>query len=143
MRSTVTIVPASVEHRDAIVEIERASASGSLVALTHGHALDEAFERGHDVIVALNADIVIGWAWFSMDAGRGGECVGVLYRIAVPSGGRRSGVGRGLLERVREQLSARGCSRIRTTFSGDDTAAREFFAAAGFALDSVTMEQAL
>lgn len=142
MIASVTIADATPAHFSAIALIERESPSGSLVALTGATALDEAFARGHYLVVALDGGAVVGWAWFSVDAGRGGEEIGILYRIAVAADRRRQGLGRALLDHVRDTLAARTCTRLRVTFADDD-AARPFFGAAGFALDAITMERPL
>lgn len=142
-RTALVIADLQPAHFDAIVRIERDAAAGSVVALTHGHALREAHERGHYLLVALRDGDPVGWAWFSVDAGRGGEEVGVIYRIAVAAGERRVGVGRALAERTRATLAARDITRLRATVPGDDPAARAFFESLGFAVDALMMERTL
>lgn len=142
-RTALVIAEMQPAHFDAILRIEREAGAGSIVALTHGHALREAHERGHHLLVALRGGDAIGWAWFSVDAGRGGEEVGVIYRIAVTADTRRAGVGRALAGRARATLAARNVTRVRATVPGDDPAARAFFEALGFAVDALMMERAL
>jgi GNAT superfamily N-acetyltransferase len=142
MIAHLTVADATPAHFAAIAEIERGAPSGSLVVLTGPGALEEAFARGHYLVVALENDAVLGWAWFSVDAGRGGEEIGLLYRIAVARRHQRRGVGRALLDHVRHTLAARSCTRLRATF-GDDDGTRAFLADAGFAVDAITMERPL
>jgi GNAT superfamily N-acetyltransferase len=142
MRSQPVIAVATPAHFASIASIERAAPSGSLVALNGLAILDEALARGHHVVVALEAGEVVGWSWFSLEAGRGGDDVGRLHRIAVRAERRRQGIGRALLGHVHAALAARSCTRLRATF-GDDDAARAFFGSAGFAVETVTMEQPL
>lgn len=139
----IAIVPATAEHVDAIIAIERNSGDASVVALTHGHAVREAMARGHDVIVALDGAEVTGWAWFTAEDARGGDTVGQLYRVAVASGARRDGIGTALLARVRAALRDRGCARVRATIGATDGDALTFMRAAGFADDAIVVEAAL
>ena len=81
--SKPVIVEAEPPHFAAIVRIEREGAAGSLVALTEGHALAEAMQRGHHVAVALIDGEVAGWVWFGASLARGGEEIGQVYRVAV------------------------------------------------------------
>jgi ribosomal protein S18 acetylase RimI-like enzyme len=141
--ATLTLADATPAHFAAIVAIEREGGPGSVVALTEGLALQEALERGHDLVVALDGDAVAGWIWFSLDAGRGGETVGQIFRIAFASGQRRHGVGRALAAHAQAELADCGCTRIRATFAGDDDGARLFLASAGYAVDAITMERPL
>lgn len=136
--ATITIVPLSREHFDAVAEIERSSGSGSLVALTAGHALAELLERGHEAYVALEEGRVAAWAWFTVTLERGGENVGVVQRLASAHG--RSDAALQLLGHVRQALVLRGCARARATLAGDDAASRDLFVRAGFVVDAVTME---
>lgn len=141
-RPALDIIEMQPGHFDAILRIEREGGGGSIVALTHGHALREAHERGHHLIVAMRDGAPAGWAWFSVDAGRGGEEVGLIYRIAVAADARRAGIGRALAEAVRATLAARDVTRLRATVPAGDPAALAFFEAAGFAVDALMMERA-
>lgn len=140
---SLTIAPAGEAHLAAIIVIERDAGGASVVALTHGHALREAMARGHDVIVAIEGDSVAGWAWFSLDDGRGGDLIGQLYRVAVTANARRGGTGGALLAYARASLRERGCTRIRATISAGDDGAVAFFRAAGFADDAIIVEATL
>ncbi len=134
------IVEAEPPHFAAIVRIERESAAGSLVALTEGHALVEAMQRGHHVAVALIDGDVAGWVWFGTSLERGGEEIGQIYRVAVTASAQRTGTGRALVAHARALLAERGVRRVRATVEGGDAGARAFFAAAGFGVDAVVME---
>jgi hypothetical protein len=90
----LVVVDAEFAHLAAIVRIERESAAGSVVALTEGHALAEATQRGQHVTVALVGGEVAGWAWFGTSLERGGEEIGQIYRVAVAVSARRSGADR-------------------------------------------------
>lgn len=139
----LAIVPAAAAHVDAIVAIERDTGGASVVALTHGHAVREAIARGHDVIIALDGETVAGWAWFTLEAGRGGDPVGQLYRVAVATGARRGGTGAALVSHVRATLRARGCTLLRATIGAADPGALAFFRASGFAEDAIIVEAPL
>jgi ribosomal protein S18 acetylase RimI-like enzyme len=139
---TITIIEATPEHFDAIVDIERAS-QGSVVALAGVEALHHMAERGQWLVVATDADVVMGWIWFSMEIDRGGETTGTVFRIAVAEESRRSGVASALLEHARAVFVSREAVRIRVTMDAGDDAARAFFEAAGFSVGSMTMEQPL
>lgn len=136
--ATVTIVPLAREHFDAVAAIERASGSGSLVALTAGHALAELLERGYEAYVALEEGSVVAWAWFTVTLERGGENVGIVQRV-MPAPGH-AGAALQLLQHVREAMALLGCTRMRATIGGDDAASRDLFVRAGFVVDAVTME---
>lgn len=139
----IALVEATRQHVDAIVRIEREAGGRSLVALTYGHALIEALERGHYVTVALAGAEVAGWIWYATDVGRGSEEVGQIFRVAVARRHARSGVGRALMEHAQATLAARAVTRIRVTVDSEDEAARAFLARLGYAVDAVTMERAL
>ena len=134
---------ATQEHFDAIVQIERRAGGGSVVALTGGRALQEALDRGHWVIVALDGGSVVGWAWFSVELDRGGEYTGQIFRIGVEAAARRAGVATALLEHARTVFAGREVVRVRAVLDGADAEAQAFFEAAGFAQASVTMERPL
>jgi ribosomal protein S18 acetylase RimI-like enzyme len=138
----ITLGDATSAHFDAIVRIERASAGGSVVALTGAHALAEALERGHWLVVATAGGETVGWAWFALEL-VSGEHVGRIYRVAVADEHRRRGVGGALVAHAREVFAARGCTRVRLTLASDDAAARAFFERAGFRIDAITMDQPL
>jgi len=142
-RTALVIAEMQPAHFDAILRLEREAGGRSVVALTHGHALREAHDRGHLLLVALRGEEPVGWAWCSVDAGRDGETAGHIYRVAVAAGGRRLGVGRALAGHARATLAGRGVTRLRTTVPGDDPAARAFFEAQGFAVDALVMERPL
>jgi len=142
-RPALTFADAAPHHFDAILGIERDAGPGSVIALTAGQALDEALRRGHYVIVALDAGDVAGWAWFTVDGSRGGEEIAQLFRVAVASDRRRTGVGRALMEHVQSVLAERDCTRIRAVLADGDDATRAFLGALGYAVDSVTMERPL
>jgi ribosomal protein S18 acetylase RimI-like enzyme len=142
-RPALTFVDAAPHHFDAILRIERDVGPASVIALTAGRALHEAVARGHHVVIALDGTDVAGWAWFTIDGSRGGDEVAQLFRVAVAAGRRRSGVGRALVEHVQGILAERTCTRVRASLDGSDDAARGFFGALGYAVDSVTMERLL
>jgi ribosomal protein S18 acetylase RimI-like enzyme len=137
--STLTIIDATPAHFDAIVRIERASGRSSLVALTEGHALQEAIERGHWVVVAERDHDVLGWVWFSMEL-KAGENVGQIFRVAVAPEHRLGGVGHALVAHARGVFADRECTRIRLSLDGDDAGARAFFERIGFAVDAFSMD---
>jgi GNAT superfamily N-acetyltransferase len=139
----LTFVYAATHHFDAIARIERAGGVTSVVTLTAGRAIDEAVRRGHYVIVALEADEVTGWIWFSVDAARGGEEIGQMFRVAVLPDRRRFGVGRALVEHAQTILAARDCKRVRATLPAGDDVSRAFMASLGYAVDAVTMDRPL
>jgi len=143
MSGPLTFADAAPGHFAAIVRIERESGAGSLVALTEGHALAEALERGHYVTVAIDAGEVAGWIWYAVDGARGGEEIGQVFRIAVARERRRSGVGRALLAHAQAVLAARDCTRVRLTLAGDDDGTRAFLASLGYRVDAMTMERPL
>ena len=138
----VTIADAIPAHFAAVIAIEREAGGQSLVALTEGHALQEALNRGHWLAVALEGDAVVGWIWFTVEL-TGGENVGRIFRVAVSRERHRRGVGRALVEHARDVLRERHCTRVRLTIDGGDEGARAFFAATGFALDAIAMESPL
>ncbi len=142
-RPALTFIDATPEHFDAIVRIEREAGGGSLVVLTDGLALDEALRRGHDVIVVLADGDVAGWIWFTVDAARGGEDVGQVFRVAVARAHLRNGVGSALVKQAQTILARRQCTRVRFTLPGDDGATRAFLARLGYAVDAVIMERPL
>jgi ribosomal protein S18 acetylase RimI-like enzyme len=141
--TSLRLIDATPAHFDAIVRIERACGGGSVVALTEGLALQEALERGHDLVVATGDGDVLGWAWFASELARGGEQVGTIFRVAVADDARRSGIGGALVAHARAMLTDRGCARLRATLAADDEAGRALLASAGFAVDAITMERAL
>jgi ribosomal protein S18 acetylase RimI-like enzyme len=138
----IMLVPVSEAHFEAILRLER-EAGRSLIALTEGHALREAHARGHELILALADGDVAGWIWYGRSLERGAEEIGQIYRVAVASASRRSGVGRALLARAIADLTARGCSRVQATVDGSDEAAQALFADASFNIDSLTMDRPL
>ena len=142
-RPALTFADAAPQHFDAILRIERDAGRSSVVALTAGRAIEEALARGHYVIVAMDADVVAGWAWFTVDGSRGGEDVAQLLRVAVAAERRRMGVGRALVEHAQSILAERNCSRMRAVLADDDAATRAFLGALGYSADSVTMERLL
>jgi len=135
----VSLVDAAPEHFDAIVRIERAEGAGSVVALTEGHALQEALDRGHGVVVALRDSAVAGWIWFTVEL-RGGENVGQILRVAVDRAHRRAGIGSLLVDYARATFASGDCARARLVVSGADAGARAFFERCGFAVDAMTMD---
>jgi ribosomal protein S18 acetylase RimI-like enzyme len=139
----LTIAPADGAHIASIVAIEGASAATSVVALTAGGAVRAAIERGHDVIVALAGDEVVGWAWFAVEDGRDGERTGLIFRVAVALDRGGEGAGRALLAHAIDALAAGGCRSVRIHVEANDAQARAFFARHGFAETSVTMDRAL
>jgi GNAT superfamily N-acetyltransferase len=141
--SALTFADAAPQHFGAILRIERDAGPGSVIALTAGRAIEEAISRGHYVIVALDADDVAGWAWFTVDGSRGGEEVAQLFRVAVAADRRRAGVGRALVEHAQSLLAERNCTRMRASLAGDDAATRAFLSALGYAVDTVMMERPL
>ena len=144
MDAEIAIVDATPQHFPAIVRIERAAGEGSVVALTEGHALDEALQRGHYVLVALVNTDVVGWIWFSVDGARGGEEIGQLYRVTVDDAAQaRSGIGHALVEHAQALLAARHCTRMRVVLAADDAATRTLLTGLGYELDAVIMERAL
>jgi ribosomal protein S18 acetylase RimI-like enzyme len=143
MGPSITITAAETSHVAAIVAIERAIPGGSIVALTHGRAVEEAIARGHGVAVALDSEEVIGWAWWSVEDARGGERIGQLSRIAVAPAHRRIGIGRALAERALVAMREHGATAVRLSADTADADAVAFFASIGFAPSVITMEQAL
>lgn len=139
----IALVEATQEHVDAIVQIEREAGGRSLVALTHGHAVVEALQRGHHVTVAVAVGEVAGWIWYTTNLGRGAEEVGQILRVAVAQGHIHDGVGRALMEHAQATLASRAITRVRITVDGEDEESRAFFARLGYAVDAVTMERAL
>jgi ribosomal protein S18 acetylase RimI-like enzyme len=138
----ITLREATPADFDAIVRIERTSASGSIVALTGADALAQALERGHWLIAATVGGEAVGWAWFAIEL-VSGENVGRLYRVAVSETHRRRGVGAALVAHARDVFASRGCTRVRLTLDSDDEGARAFFERAGFRIDAITMDQPL
>lgn len=138
----ITVGEATPSHFDAIVRIEQESASGSIIALTGTHALQDALDRGHWLVVATAGGATAGWAWFAMEL-KSGEHVGRLYRVAVAETHRRRGVGSALVAYARDVFASRGCTRVRLTLDSDDARARVFFERAGFRIDAITMDQPL
>ena len=140
----IVMVAATPVHFEAIVAIERARGGGSVVAMTHGHALSEAIERGHIVAVGLSGGDVAGWIWCSVDDSRGGESVGQLHCVGVVRDrGDVAATGLALVEHVRTLLAERGCTHMRTTLAGDDAETATLLTSAGFAVDAVIMRRAL
>lgn len=138
----ITLGEATPAHFDAIVRIERAATSGSIVSLTGAHALQEALDRGHWLVVATAGAETAGWAWFTVEL-VGGEHVGRLYRVAVAERQRRRGIGSALVAHARDVFASRGCTRVRLTLDSDDQGARAFFERAGFRIDAITMDRPL
>jgi ribosomal protein S18 acetylase RimI-like enzyme len=139
---THTLTLARPEHFAAIADIERASDSSTAVSLTQGAALQEALDRGHWVIVALEGEWAAGWIWFSVELGRSGEYVGQVFRVGVAGGSRRKGVGSALVAHARKVFQERDVDRVRLTVPAGDAAAIAFFEALGFEGNSLTMERA-
>lgn len=142
MGANITLVSATEQHFDAILELER-GAGRSLVTLTDGHALREAHDRGHEIVVALDGEELAGWIWYGRSLERGAEEIGQIYRVAVAAGARRAGVGRLLVARALSDLSSRGCTRARTTVEGEDVSAQALFEDAAFFVDAMIMERKL
>jgi ribosomal protein S18 acetylase RimI-like enzyme len=140
---TVSITEATAEHFRAIVEIERAASEGSVVALTNGASLQQALDRGHWLGVALDADTVRGWIWFSIELGRSGEYVGQIFRVAVAQHARRAGVGTALIDHANRIFTERSVASVRITVPSEDEGARMFFEAAGLRPQALTMERRL
>ena len=140
---TFSVAEATAEHFHAIVEIERATGEGSVVALTEGAALQQALDRGHWLAVALDGEAVSGWIWFSIELGRSGEYVGQIFRVAVPQDARRAGVGTALIDHANMVFAERVVASVRITVSSGDEGARLFFEAAGYAPEALTMERRL
>ena len=143
MSEPLAFADATPSHFAAIVRIERESGAGSLVALTEGHALAEALERGHYVTVALNAGEVAGWIWYAVDGARGGEETCQVVRIAAARQRQRTGVGRALLAHAQAVLAARDCTRVRLTLAGEDEGTRAFLTSLGYRVDAMTMQRPL
>lgn len=139
----LSFVVATQEHFDAIVEIERGAGVSSVVALTGGRALQEALDRGHWVIVALDGGSVAGWIWFSVELDRGGEYTGHIFRIGVAPTARRTGVATALFVHARSVFAERHATRIRANLDAADADAQAFLEAVGFTPASLTMERAL
>lgn len=95
------------------------------------------------MLVAMHAGAVAGWIWFGRSLERGGEEIGLIYRVAVSREARRAGAGRALLARAGADLAEYGCTRVRATVDGGDESARALFEGAGFVVDSLVMEREL
>lgn len=143
MSSRLSFTDATPELFPQIVALEEEAAGASLVTLTAGHALHEAHERGHSMLVAIDDDHVVGWIWFSVELGRGGEYVGRIVRLAVRAAHVESGVGRGLVERAHASLAEQGCASVRVTLDAADGETRAVLESAGYAIDSMTMGRRL
>jgi RimJ/RimL family protein N-acetyltransferase len=144
MIESIVLVDATPAHFEAIIAMERAQSARSIVALTHGHALTEALERGHIVVVALAGDAVVGWIWCSIDDTRGGESVGQLHGVSTDRGQPgAAAAGRALIEHARAILTDGGCARMRTTLAGDDAGTAALLAGLGFAVEAVIMQRPL
>jgi ribosomal protein S18 acetylase RimI-like enzyme len=141
--AAITIAAADRSHTAAIVAIERELPGSSIVALTHGRAVEEALARGHGVVVALAGGVVAGWAWWSVEDARGGEVVGQISRIAVAPAHRRIGIGRVLAERIVALMREQGATAVRLSVDADAGDAVAFFTSIGFAPSVVAMEQSL
>jgi GNAT superfamily N-acetyltransferase len=139
----ITLADATPEHFGEIVRMERAIGAGSVVAAAGIDALTQAHARGHWLIVATVGERVAGWAWFGIEIDRGGEYAGQVFRVAVDHVQRRGGVGRALMERVRDVMRERDCAHVRLNVDAADEGARSFFIACGFSVDSVSMGQRL
>lgn len=138
-----TVVAAGPAHVAAIVAIERGLPGRSIVALTHGLAVEEALTRGHGVAVAIEGDTVAGWVWWTVEDARGGERTGQLSRVAIAPAHRLRGHGRTLVAHALAAMRADGARSVRLAIDADDANARAFFEHLGFAPAAVTMERPL
>jgi hypothetical protein len=135
---SLIVMDAADEHFAAIVEIERSAGEDSVVALTEGHALREALDRGHHVVVALDGTAVRGWAWFTTSLERGSEEIGLILRVRTHDEDYGT-IELELLRHVSEALSDRGIRLARATLAGDDRR-RPLYQEFGFEVSALTME---
>jgi len=140
--SRALIIDVTPDQFPAILRLERESASGSIVALTHGQALDEAHARGHWIAAAVDGDELVGWIWFAAEL-RSGETAGQIFRVAVDPRHQREGVGALLVRHALSVLRDRGATRARAMIGADDPAARAFFERTSFAVEAMSMERDL
>ena len=126
-----TVRAATVEDVPAVVELWNRAAGPTRHAGQHVEAV-RLIERDRDALLVAVVDerivgtLIVGWD--------GWRCH--LYRMAVDPDFRRSGIGRLLVDRAREQAVARGAVRLDAMVNDDNDAARTFWSGAGFEVDT-------
>lgn len=96
-----------------------------------------------DLLVARENDTTVGFVSFTLERGRYTQSAtsGVVENLYVTPSARRQGIGSALLTAAEERLSDAGASVINIEAMADNDAAREFYAAHGYALHRVELEK--
>lgn len=126
-----TIRAATVDDVDAVVDLWNRAAGPTRHA---GQAAETTvlLRRDPDALLVAETDarivgtLIVGWD--------GWRCH--LYRLAVEPGLRRSGIARALVDTARTRAEALGAARLDAMVDTDNTGAVEFWARAGFELDT-------
>jgi ribosomal protein S18 acetylase RimI-like enzyme len=127
----VEIRPARLDEVEAVRELWGGSRSAHAVTEDTPERVARAAEAGA-VLVALADGAVVGALVAGFDGWRGN-----MYRLAVADAWRRRGIARRLVEAGHERLRAVGAPRVTALVAFDDSAARSFWEAAGYAADPV------
>ncbi|WP_262177894.1 GNAT family N-acetyltransferase [Haloarcula laminariae] len=96
-----------------------------------------------NLLVARQDDAVVGFVMFSVDRGRYDQDVtaGLVENIYVVPAARRDGVGSALLRAAEERLVDGGATVIQLEAMAENDAARQFYAAHGYAPHRLELEK--
>lgn len=122
--NAITIVPMTLVHLDAVLDIEVVS---HLTPWTRGNFLDS-LDAGHAATVMMESNAVLAYA-VVMPLPAEAE----LLNITVAPEARRSGVGRQLLECISHAAREQGAERLFLEVRASNLPARELYRHCGFA----------
>ncbi|MBD3349191.1 MAG: GNAT family N-acetyltransferase [Candidatus Eisenbacteria bacterium] len=112
---------------DDLIELERGAFKGDRISRrSFRHLLAGA--RGR-VFVAVEDGVIVAYAVVLF---RASSATARLYSVAVLPRQRRSGIGRGLVERAERAAVEAGCARMRLEIREDNDASSRFFERLGY-----------
>ncbi|WP_324662287.1 GNAT family N-acetyltransferase [Haloarcula sediminis] len=96
-----------------------------------------------NLLVARREGAVVGFVMFSVERGRYEQDVtpGLVENIYVVPAARRDGIGSALLEAAEERLADAGATVIQLEAMAENDAARQFYAAHGYAPHRLELEK--
>jgi ribosomal protein S18 acetylase RimI-like enzyme len=125
------IRPAEADDLDAVLELWGGARSSHAVTQDAPERVAAAIAAGALLVAEVDGDVV-GALIAAFDGWRGN-----MYRLAVAPSFRRHGIARRLVEAGEKRLRSLGAPRVTALVAFDDTAARDFWVAAGYEADVV------